>query len=297
LPSRDGHVIYAHGGLSEQIDMVRFDPASHQFKPVSPAAQVTEAVASPDGQWMLFSNWRELWRSHPDGSDRVQLAGASPALNYYSVRWSPDSKHILFYSSSHDNKGTIYLTSSAGGAPHQLTPTGPSSVWPDWLPDGHSISYTVEQDAGRSSTAEAGIYILNLDHGRSTLIASSTGLTNGHWSPDGRFLAAVSEDQSVIKLLDLRTHRWSEVARGTLISSPVWSADSVLYFQDVLAQGQPVYRFRPGVVAPQRAYSFEDILQARVLRCGFFGFAPDGSLLVQVNRGGGDLYALTVNHP
>jgi hypothetical protein len=34
-----------------------------------------------------------------------------------------------------------------------------------------------------------------------------------------------------------------------------------------------------------------------VLRCGFSGFAPDGSLLVQVNRGGGDLYALTVSIP
>ena len=99
----------------------------------------------------------------------------------------------------------------------------------------------------------------------------------------------------MIKLLDVRTHTWSEVARGTLISFPVWSADSVLYFQDILAPGEPVYRFQPGSAGPQRMYSFEDILQAGVLRCAFSGFAPDGSLLVQVNRGGGDLYALTVD--
>jgi DNA-binding winged helix-turn-helix (wHTH) protein/Tol biopolymer transport system component len=296
LPSRDGHFVYATGALSEPIDVVQFDPVSHQVKPVSPTAHVTEAAASPDGQWMLFSNWREVWRSHPDGSDRVQLASApSHYLSYVSVRWSPDSKHILFHSLSDDNKGTIYVVSSAGGAPHQLTPTGPSSIWPDWLPDGHSISYSVEQDAGGSSTAKPGIYLSNLDSGRSTLIPGSTGLTEGRWSPDGRFLAAVSEDTSVIKLLDLRTHHWSEVARGTLISFPVWSADSVLYFQDILATGEPVYRFQPGGAGPQRAYSFEDILQAGVLRCGFFGFAPDGSLLVQVNRGGGDVYALTVS--
>ncbi|HWW16685.1 MAG TPA: winged helix-turn-helix domain-containing protein [Candidatus Dormibacteraeota bacterium] len=298
LPSRDGHFVYAGGGMTgEPIDMVKFDPVSHQFKPVLPIAHVTEAVASPDSQWMLFSSWRQLWRSRPNGSDRVQLAAASPALNYHSVRWSPDSKHIVFHTLSDDNKGTIYLISSAGGAPQHPLSAGLSGSWPDWLLDGHSISYSVETDAGHSSTAESGIYVLNLDQGRSTLISGSTGLTQGRWSPDGRFLAAVSEDTSVIKLLDVGTHTWSEVARGTLISFPVWSSDSVLYFQDILAPGEPVYRFRPGGAAPQRAYSFEDILQAGVLRCGFFGFAPDGSLLVQVNRGGGDLYALTVSHP
>lgn len=297
LPSMDGHFVYATGGLSEPIDMVQFDPVSRQVKPVSPTAHMTEAAASPDGQWMLFSNWRELWRSHPDGTDRVQLASApSNYLSYLSPRWSPDSKHILFHSLSDDNKGTIYVVSSAGGASRQPLPAGPSSSWPDWLPDGQSISYSVEEDAVGSSSPEQGIYLFDLDQAHSTLIPGSSGLTQGRWSPDGRFLAAVSEDTSTIKLLDLRTHTWSEVARGTLISFPVWSADSVLYFQDILAPGEPVYRFQPGGAGPQRTYSFEDILQAGVLRCAFWGFAPDGSLLVQVNRGGGDLYALTLSH-
>lgn len=100
-----------------------------------------------------------------------------------------------------------------------------------------------------------------------------------------------------MKILDLKMHRWRFVAQGTLISFPVWSADSVLYFQDILAPGEPVYRFRPGDSGPKRVYSFEDILQSGAQRCAFQGFAPDGSLLVQVNRGGGDIYALTVNLP
>lgn len=97
-----------------------------------------------------------------------------------------------------------------------------------------------------------------------------------------------------MQILDLKTHRWSEVARGKVLTYPSWSADSVLYFEDLLGAGQPVYRFRPGTRGAQRVYSFEDILQSGAIRCALFGFAPDGSLLVQVNRGGGDLYALTV---
>jgi hypothetical protein len=109
------------------------------------------------------------------------------------------------------------------------------------------------------------------------------------------FLAAVSIDGSAIKLLDLGTHQWTQIAHGAALSFPVWSADSGLYFRGILAPGEPVYRFRPGDAGVQRAYSFEDVWLAGVMRCGFWGFAPVGSLLVQVNHGGGDIYALTVN--
>ena len=147
------------------------------------------------------------------------------------------------------------------------------------------------------ASSEQGLYLFDFDQRRSTPIPGSTGLDQGRWSPDGHFLAAVSPDQSAIELLDLTTHRWTQIARGAAISFPVWSPDSVLYFQDILAPGEPVYRFHPGGAPPERAYSFEDILQAGAMRCAFWGFAPDGSLLVQVNRGGEDIYALTVNLP
>ncbi len=63
------------------------------------------------------------------------------------------------------------------------------------------------------------------------MIPGSGGLINGRWSPDGRFVVAMSVDQSAIQLLDLTTHRWAQITRGAAISTPVWSADSVLYFR------------------------------------------------------------------
>jgi hypothetical protein len=126
-------------------------------------------------------------------------------------------------------------------------------------------------------------------------VPGSDGLTFPRFSPDGRFLAALAADGSSMKLLDLQTHRWSEVARGKVFTFPAWSGDSVLYFEDLLGTGEPVYRFQPGASSAQRMYSFEDILQSGAMRCALFGFAPDGALLVQVNRGGGDVYALSVS--
>jgi DNA-binding winged helix-turn-helix (wHTH) protein/Tol biopolymer transport system component len=293
-PSRDGHVIFAHGGLSEQFDVVRFDPVSNQLKPVLPTFNVNEVEFSPDHQWMLYSNWIQLWRSRPDGSDRLQLAGPPSIPHNYFAHWSPDSKRILF-EDLEDDKGTIYLVSADGGPAQQPLPPGPSRRGPTWSADGKAIAFSIEEEAGETSSSKQGIYLFDLAQGHSTLIAGSRGLVSAHSSPDGRFLVAVSEDGSVIKLLDFRTHRWSEVARGKLIAPPVWSADSTLYFQDMLAPGEPVYRFQPGASGPRRVYSFEGILQSGAIRCAFWGFAPDGSLLVQVGRGGGDVYALTVS--
>jgi DNA-binding winged helix-turn-helix (wHTH) protein/Tol biopolymer transport system component len=296
LPSRDGRTIYAMGGIGEQIDVDRLDPASHQFKAVLPGVNVKEVEFSPDHQWILYNDWNQLWRSRPDGSDRLQLAGAPSYSGIHFARWSPDSKHVLF-ANFVGEKGTIYLVSAEGGTPQEPLPSGPSRVQPDWSPDGQTMVFSIQEEMGEPSPSQPGLYLFDFVRGRTTRIPGSEGLAFPRWSPDGRFVAAVSEDTNLMKLLDLKTHRWSDVARGKVLGFPVWSADSVLYFEDILAPGEPVYRFQSGASSPQRIYSFEDILQSGAMRCGFEGFAPDGSLLVQVNRGGGDLYALTANLP
>jgi len=233
-----------------------------------------------------------------DGSDRMQLADTPAPSNIYGARWSPDSKHILFASIKEGGKTTIYLASFDGGPAAQPLQAGPSRHWPDWSPDGETMVFDLEEEVGDTLAADASLYFFDFRRGNTTKVPGSDGLRQPRFSPDGRFLAATSADSSVMKLLDLRTHRWTEVARGKVFTFPVWSADSVLYFEDLLAPGEPVYRYQPGgASSPQRAFSFEDLLQAGAIRCAFLGFTPDGSLLVQINRGGGDVYALTVNLP
>lgn len=154
--------------------------------------------------------------------------------------------------------------------------------------------FTWKQGVG--PTSEQGLYLFDLDQRPPTMIPGSGGLISGRWSPDGHFLAAVSVDQSAITLLDLGKHRWTEIARGAAISSPVWLGR----FRVVFSGYSGTLRTCLPLLAWQRccaAYSFEDILLTGVMRCAFWGFAPDGSWLVQVNRGGGDIHAVTVNLP
>jgi len=297
LPSRDERSIYASGSLNRQVDMVRFDPASHQFKPVLPGLNVEDAAFSPDHQWMFYTTGNQLWRTHPDGSERMQVAEAPAPSNIYGARWSPDSKHILFESIREGGKTTIYLVSLEGAPLQQPLPPGPSQHWPDWLPDGRTMVFAREEEVGDTSAADAGLYLFDFRQRTTSKVPGSDGLTFPRFSPDGRFLAALVADGSAMKLLDLKTHRWSEVARGKVFTFPAWSADSVLYFEDLLETGEPVYRFQPAASSAQRVYGFEDILQSGAMRCALIGFAPDGALLVQVNRGGGDIYAFSVNLP
>lgn len=115
--------------------MVRFDLVSHQFKPVAPGLNVREVAFSPDHQWVLYNDWNQLWRSRPDGSDRLKLAGAPAFPGIHFARWSPDSKRILFNNLVGD-QAEIYLVAVDGGTPQQPLPAGAPGVGPTGRPTG-----------------------------------------------------------------------------------------------------------------------------------------------------------------
>ena len=142
------------------------------------------------------------------------------------------------------------------------------------------------------------LHLYNLKSGEKTVIPGSQGLFGAAWSPDGRYLAALSTDMTVMKLYDFQQHRWSELARGTYLTNPYWSTDAkYVYFQDLLAAGEPVFRTPTKTMVKELVFSFEEMLRSGPHRCLFIGLTPDGSLLTRVNREGGDLYELDVDLP
>jgi hypothetical protein len=77
-----------------------------------------------------------LWRSRPDGTERLQLSG----LETYMPRWSPDGESIAFVSRSEDDPQQVVRLVSADGSMSELVarPARPDlNYWdPCWLPDG-----------------------------------------------------------------------------------------------------------------------------------------------------------------
>jgi hypothetical protein len=75
-----------------------------------------------------------------------------------------------------------------------------------------------------------------------------------------------------------------------------WSPDAAfLYYQDLLAPGEPVYRIRPTESEAERVTDFASVLATGATRCQFIEFAPDGSVMAVAIRGGSDVYALELN--
>jgi DNA-binding winged helix-turn-helix (wHTH) protein/Tol biopolymer transport system component len=296
LPSRDGRSIYVQGG-PERVDLERIDGLTHQSKPLLNGMHAWEMAISRDGQWAAYIS-DSVWRSRADGSTPQKLLQNTSSLRFTHVRWNPDSKRILVQATGRGRPATIYSVSPDGGALTELTALGHPYIIPDMSPDGETIVFGPDAETADRSVERSVLHLYNLKSGEKTVIPGSQGLFGAAWSPDGRYLAALSTDMTVMKLYDFQQHRWSELARGTYLTNPYWSTDAkYVYFQDLLAAGEPVFRTPTKTMVKELVFSFEEMLRSGPHRCLFIGLTPDGSLLTRVNREGGDLYELDVDLP
>jgi dipeptidyl aminopeptidase/acylaminoacyl peptidase len=104
---------------------------------------------------------------------------------------SPDGKWVAYTVATPDldanrNVTDIWMVSTSGGAPTQLTRSGHDSS-PVWSPDGKTIAFL------SSRSGEAQVYLLSLEGGEAQRLTKlSTGADLVKWSPDGKTIAFTS---------------------------------------------------------------------------------------------------------
>ncbi|HET9407322.1 MAG TPA: winged helix-turn-helix domain-containing protein [Candidatus Sulfotelmatobacter sp.] len=292
---KDAARVFAFGSPAWRRDLMVVDPKSKKLDPILPEERPFIAAFSRDGDSLFFVENTRLWRSRADGSERRSVgAGLPPALTF---ALSPSGEQVAVVAQQSGLPRRIFIIATSGGVATEATSMDGNFTEPDWAPDGASLIAT-RDDAKNPAGPSEGVYRIDLGTRGATKLPGSEGLRSPRWSPDGRHVAALTSDQRRVMLFAVRTSAWTEIADGNLASDPHWSADGEsIYFQDLLAEGEPIYRLRLRDLRKDIVFSFDEQLRADAMRCGLVGMTHNGRFIVTVDRSGADIYALDLSLP
>jgi Tol biopolymer transport system component/predicted Ser/Thr protein kinase len=295
-PSSDGKKLYVNG-YDNRGELVRYDPASHQFVPYLSGISAGELDFSRDGKWVTYVSYPDgsLWRSRTDGSDKFQLT--YPPISAVLPRWSPDGTQIAFVDVESGKHWKIMLMPSSGGTPTDVYAENLDQVDPTWSPDSKRLVFGRLPTPG--STNQLDIRALDLASHQISVIPGSEDLFSPRWSPDGQNILALSENSKKLMLYDAKIGKWSEwVNEPGAIAFPTWSWDGSYVYYDRVSTDQPsLRRVRLGDNHSELLTDLKDLPRYFSPIGPWSGLTPDGSALFVRNLSTDEIYALDLDLP
>jgi Tol biopolymer transport system component/DNA-binding winged helix-turn-helix (wHTH) protein len=192
-----------------------------------------------DGRWVTWTDSSgQLWRARSDGQEKIQLTPDNLAV--FLAHWSPDGKQLALMAREPGKAWQIYLVGAEGDNLHPLLKESRNAADPSWSPDGKSLVFGRVNDFMGKENAARTLHILHLDTHQIDEVPGSDNLFSPRWSPDGRWIAALTLDQRQVRLFDVASRTWTTlpVPSG---ADPVWSSDSrFLYIHASLDPAQPI---------------------------------------------------------
>jgi Tol biopolymer transport system component len=279
--SRDGKQIFALGA-KDRGELVRFDVRTKQFVPFLSGISAFNPTFSRDGNWVAYTSYPDhtLWRSRPDGSERLQLT-YPPMQVYYSFIF-PDGKQVVYG----NVKGETYVISMDGGPPQRILEKDSAAA--NWSPDGNLLVFTNAPDA-----AHLDLQLLDLRTGKRSVVPGSQGYDGGQWVSEDSLVAAPNNQMKLV-LFNIKTQQWSDLLPGSVIN---W-AHSPDYKYVYYTTGGPepkAMRIRLADHNVETIASLKDLPRARGPDWDTqISVAPDGSAIFTRDIGTQEIYALTL---
>jgi len=192
--SENGTLVYKPGsGVERQLTW--FDRQGKEIAKLGPPGVYEDVVLSPDGKRAAASRTvdgnGDIWIIDLDRGVPTRFT-FSPAFED-DPAWSSDGRYVIFSSPKDGATRLIYRKIASGAGNEELINGAVKGAGSgiDWSPDGKNILY-----ASRGDKTGQDIWVLPLEGDAKPypLLQSEFGEYHGHFSPDGRFFAYVSNE-------------------------------------------------------------------------------------------------------
>jgi DNA-binding winged helix-turn-helix (wHTH) protein/Tol biopolymer transport system component len=294
LPGRGDQTVY-FVGIEQPTGDRMYDQKLHQFVPAP--AYLNEAgkvMFSRDGRWVAWTDASgHLWRARSaDGSDRLRLT--EDDLEVFLAQWSPDGQQLLLMARRPGETWRIYSVAATGGATHLILADQRNLADPDWSADGRSIVVGGQAELMGKEGDPHVIQILDLSTHAIRTLPGSENLFSPRWSPDGRWISALSLDQTRLLLYDVQRGTWRTLFSGSAADT-VWSSDSQSIFSHAFAEPNsgivriPLHGADKLIADPSKTGLPSDDYR-------FSGITPNGAPIVEPGTSTGNLYFIDMSH-
>jgi Tol biopolymer transport system component len=194
--SGTGVLAYQSGIAAGTSQLVWYERGGKRLATTGEAAAYANPRVSPDGRKLAFQTF-DLRTGLPDIWTEDVSRGVptrftfGPSRNGYPT-WSPDGSRIAFRSNTAGHYDLYEKPSSGTGQERLLIQSENDKIPDDWSLDGRFLAFdNVDAKIGSRS----GLWILSLADGKaSPFLQSEFSQSDGHFSPDGRWVAYTSNE-------------------------------------------------------------------------------------------------------
>ena len=294
-PASDNKTIWALG-VQPKGEAVKYDTSAKKFVPLVSGVSATDLDFTKDGKWVTYVSIPEgaLWRARANGDEKLQLSSARERTAL--PHWSPDGRRIAYVSMVPGEPSKISIISADGGKAEPIARDHHNQVDANWSSDGSKIMFGCYVH----DSAELNIQIVDLQTHEVKKIPGSDGLFSPRWSPDGRYVAALSPDFTTVMLFDFESGKWSKwlTEPAGAVSYPVWSADSrSIYFDDLVTDEESIRSVKVGSTEVERVLGIDGIARYPGMFGLWAGRTAGGSWMFVRDRSSQEVYKLAVNLP